>query len=183
MADLIKGTILVADPFLKDPNFMRTVVFLCDYETAGTFGFVINRKWKRVVSELIPDLTDCNFPIYYGGPVQMETLHFLHRCPDIISGGIEITDGIFWGGNFEEVSILIQNKWIKENQIRFFAGYSGWSEGQLEDELEEKSWLTTQGNKKLVFHNNENLIWQDAIKQIGGKYEQIINYPIDPTLN
>ena len=183
MPDLINGTILIADPFLKDPNFMRTVIFLCDHEAAGSFGFVLNRKWKRVVSELVPDLADCNFPVHYGGPVQMETLHFLHRCPDVISGGVEITDGIFWGGNFEEVSVLIQSNWIKENQIRFFAGYSGWSEGQLEEELKEKSWLTTKGNKKLVFHNDENLVWQDAIKQIGGEYEQIIHYPIDPTLN
>jgi putative transcriptional regulator len=183
MDAIATGTILIADPFLKDPNFKRTVVFLCDHESAGTFGFVINRRHNTTVADLLPDLEDCQFPVYYGGPVQMDALHFLHRCPDMISGGIEVTDGIFWGGNFEQVSILLQNNSLKQTQIRFFIGYSGWGEGQLEDELKEKSWLITQGNKKLVFHRDENLIWQDAIKQIGGEYKQIINYPIDPTLN
>jgi len=183
MVEIATGTILIADPFLKDPNFMRTVVFLCDHESAGSFGFVINRKHHSIISDLLPDLADCDFPVYYGGPVQMDALHFLHTRPDVISDGVEVTDGIFWGGNFEQVSILLQNKSIKPNQIRFFIGYSGWGEGQLQDELKEKSWLTTKGNKKLVFHRNESLIWQDAIKQIGGGYEQIIHYPIDPQLN
>ncbi|WP_225975520.1 YqgE/AlgH family protein [Panacibacter ginsenosidivorans] len=183
MVEIETGTILIADPFLKDPNFKRTVVFLCDHEPAGSFGFVINRKHNTILSDLLPDLSGCDFPVYYGGPVQMDALHFLHQRPDIISDGIEVANGIFWGGNFETVSVLLQNNTLKQNHIRFFIGYSGWGEGQLQDELKEKSWLTTKGNKKLVFHRDENLIWQDAIKQIGGDYEQIIHYPIDPTLN
>ena len=183
MDQLTSGTILIADPFLKDPNFMRTVIFLCDHESAGSFGFVINRRHNTVVSDLLPDLVECDFPVYYGGPVQMDALHFLHTRPDIITDGIEVIDGIFWGGNFEQVSVLLQTKQIKQTQIRFYIGYSGWSEGQLQGELKEKSWLITHGNKKLVFHRDENLIWQDAIKQIGPDYEPIIHYPIDPSLN
>jgi len=72
---------------------------------------------------------------------------------------------------------------ISQGQVRFFIGYSGWGQGQLEDELNEKSWLTTSGNRKLVFHSDTDLIWKDAIKQIGGEYVQLINYPIDPQLN
>lgn len=183
MEEILNGTILIADPFLKDPNFKRSTVFICDHETAGTFGFVLNRKEDLLVGDLLTGLEGCDFPVYYGGPVQMDSMHFLHQCPKLISGGVEITDGIFWGGNFEEVVTLLQNGKLKQNQIRFFLGYSGWGEGQLETELKDKSWLTTNGNKKLVFHLNIDLIWQDAIKQIGGEYEQIINYPIDPTLN
>ena len=100
----------------------------------------------------------------------MNAVHFLHQCPQLINGGLEIIDGIFWGGNFEEVCVLIKNKSITQHQIRFFVGYSGWSEGQLEEEMKEKSWLTTLGNRKLVFHRNTDLIWKEAIKQLGGNY-------------
>lgn len=183
MTDILPGAILIADPFLKDPNFLRTTVFVCDYNPQGCVGFVINRKEEAVVGDLVEGLEDCNFPVYYGGPVELNTLHFLHCCPELITGGIEVTKGIFWGGNFEELKILLQNKWIRENQLRFFMGYSGWSEGQLQEELNEKSWLTTNGNPSLVFHDNTTLIWKEAIKQLGGEYLQLINYPIDPQLN
>ena len=183
MSDIVSGSILIADPFLKDPNFLRTTVFICEHQLEGTFGFVINRKHEVAVGDLITDLEGCTFPLYYGGPVQRDAVHFLHYRPDLISGGIEIIDGIFWGGNFEQVTALIRSNQLKENQIRFFIGYSGWGEGQLEDELKEKSWLTTNGTRKLVFHRNIDLIWPDALKQIGGEYVQLINYPLDPSFN
>ena len=183
MDELVPGIILIADPFLKDPNFLRTTVFVCEHKPEGSIGFVLNRKHNLDIGDLIADLEGCTYPVYYGGPVQMNAVHFLHQCPGLISGGLEIVDGIFWGGNFEEVCMLIKNKSINQHQIRFFVGYSGWSEGQLEEEMKEKSWLITLGNRKLVFHRNTDLIWKEAIKQLGGDYEQIINYPIDPQLN
>ncbi len=180
---LAAGTLLIADPFLKDPNFMRTVVFLCDHQVEGSIGFVINRRCEKNIGELITDLETCNFPVYYGGPVQKDTLHFLHQCPDLIEGGVEIIKGIYWGGNFEQVADLIKKGQLEPNLIRFYLGYSGWGEEQLDMEMTEKTWLTTEGNPQLVFHRNISLIWQDALKQIGGQYEQLINYPIDPQLN
>lgn len=183
MASIIPGKILIADPFLKDPNFMRSVVFLCDHQEEGTFGFVLNRKYHQNIGELINGLEDCTFPVFYGGPVQLDTVHFLHHRPDVITGGVEIINGIYWGGEFEQVAALIHDKVIKQGMIRFYIGYSGWGEKQLENELKEKSWLTTDGNKKLVFHKEPALIWPDALKQLGGQYEQLINYPLDPQLN
>lgn len=183
MNEITNGSILIADPFLKDPNFLRTTVFVCSYQQEGCMGFVLNRKHNIKVGQLVKEWEYCDFPVYYGGPVQTDTLQFVHRRPDIISGGVEITDGIFWGGNFEEVSIYLKNEEISNDDIRFFIGYSGWSEGQLQFELKEKSWLITTANKKLVFHRDVYKIWEDAIKQIGGEYLQIINYPLDPNLN
>ena len=183
MNEIIPGTILIAEPFLKDPNFLRTAIFICEHQTEGSLGFVLNRKHEERVGHLISGLEECDFPVYYGGPVQMNTIHFLHQCPGLITGGIEITDGIFWGGEFEEVIQRINNNTITASQIRFYMGYSGWSENQLANELNEKTWLLTTGNKKLVFHKNANSIWSDALKQMGGEFNQLINYPIDPQLN
>ena len=183
MEKIEAGTLLIADPFLKDPNFLRTVIFVCEHKNEGSFGFVLNRKLEYVIGDLIHELEGCNIPVYYGGPVQQNTIHFLHRCPGLISGGEKITNEIYWGGEFDELVALLQNKKLSENDVRLFLGYSGWGEEQLENEFDEKTWLTTYGSEHLVFPADVSTIWKDALKQLGGKYEQVIHYPIDPQLN
>ncbi len=182
MVDIAPGLLLISDPFLKDPNFIRTVILLCDHETEGSFGFVLNKLYDQKLDELMADFEGFNIPLYYGGPVQKDTVHFLHKCPEQI-GGIEITDGIFWGGDFEVVATLIKENSIRNNDIRFFIGYSGWGEGQLEEELKDKSWITREGTQQLVFHEQAELIWKESLKDLGGEYSQMVNYPIDPQLN
>ena len=177
------GILLIADPFLKDPNFLRTVVFLCEHKAEGSFGFVLNRKYENTLDELIPELEGHTLPVYYGGPVQQDTIHFLHQYPDEIPGGVEVLKGVYWGGNFDSVVDLIKKGGIDAGRIRFFIGYSGWSEGQLEEERKEKSWLTVKAKRKLVFHRHHEDIWKEALKELGGEYEMMINYPIDPQLN
>ena len=177
------GMLLIADPFLKDPNFMRTVVFLCEHQEEGSFGFVLNRSYEYTLNELVTGLDDLKIPVFYGGPVQIDTIHFLHQYPDLIPGGYEITDGIFWGGEFETAINLIRNKEIDPQRIRFYIGYSGWGSGQLSDELKEKSWLTVQASRKIIFHKKADEIWKDSLRLLGGDYEMMINFPIDPQLN
>ncbi len=178
-----KGVLLISDPFLKDPNFMRTVVFLCEHNDEGSIGFVLNRKYEVEVGKLMPELEDDSIPIYYGGPVQMDTIHFIHQYPDEIPGGIQVVPGVYWGGDFEILVALIKKQIIDINKIRFYIGYSGWSSGQLLDELNEKTWLTVQATRKLIFQKNDKEIWKDALKELGGEYEMLINFPIDPQLN
>lgn len=177
------GILLIADPFLKDPNFMRTVVFLCEHQEEGSFGFVLNRSYDYTLNELVSGLEDLKIPVFYGGPVQIDTIHFLHQYPDLIPGGFEITDGIYWGGDFETAISLIRNNEIDLHRIRFYIGYSGWGSGQLNDELKEKIWLTVQANRKIIFHKQTDEIWKDSLRLLGGEYEMMINFPIDPQLN
>jgi putative transcriptional regulator len=155
MTDILPGTILISDPFLKDPNFMRTVVLLCDHRNEGSFGFVLNKLYDSSLEDLLQNANGIRFPVYEGGPVQKDTLHFLHQQPELIHGGQEVTDGIFWGGG----------------------------ENQLADELTEKSWITGQANKSLVFQVSPAEIWKSALAKLGGEYSQMVNYPIDPQLN
>ena len=151
--------------------------------TGVCFGFVINRKLQYVIGDLINDLTGCDFPVFYGGPVQQNTIHFLHRCPGLITGGEKITNDVFWGGEFDELVSLLQEGKLAQTDIRLFLGYSGWGEGQLQDEFKEKTWLTTFSSDKLVFMPDTDSIWKYAVKQLGGEYEQLVNYPLDPQLN
>lgn len=178
------GILLIADPFLKDPNFMRTVVFLCEHQDEGSFGFVLNKNYEYTLDELVSGLDDLKkIPVYLGGPVQMDTIHFLHQYPEKITGGYEIIDGVFWGGNFETAIDLIRQGEVEMNKIRFYIGYSGWGSGQLADELKEKSWLTVPASRPLVFHKKPSEIWKDALRHLGGEYEIMVNFPIDPQLN
>ena len=164
------GILLIADPFLKDPNFLRTVVFLCEHKEEGSFGFVLNRRYENTLDELIPDAEGFKIPVYYGGPVQMDTIHFLHQYPDEIPGGQEVMKGVYWGGDFEKTVELIRSGQLQPDRIRFFIGYSGWGDGQLKGELDEKTWLTVKATRKLVFHSDAAEVWKDSLKHLGGDY-------------
>ena len=177
------GILLIADPFLKDPNFMRTVIFICEHQQEGSFGFVLNKQFEQTLDELMEGFEGFPIPIFYGGPVQMDTIHFLHQYPEKVPGGHEVMTGVYWGGDFEKLSDMVKNKEIDYNKVRFFIGYSGWSNGQLGDELKEKSWLTVAGTRELIFHQQPDNIWKDSLKHLGGNYEMMINFPIDPQLN
>ncbi|HUQ96546.1 MAG TPA: YqgE/AlgH family protein [Chitinophagaceae bacterium] len=177
------GVLLIADPFLKDPNFMRTVVFLTEHKEEGTIGFVLNRQYENTLDELLPEVAGHKFPVYYGGPVQMNTIHFLHRYPTEVPGGVEVMNGVYWGGDFDSLIQLINSGGIDPQKVRFYIGYSGWGNGQLDGEMQEKTWLTVEATRSLIFHSQAAEIWKDSLKHLGGEYEMMINFPIDPQLN
>ena len=178
-----KGILLIANPFLKDPNFSRTVIFICEHVTEGTFGFVLNKQFPRNLNDILPEIEDNTYPVYQGGPVQNDTLHFLHQYPDLIPGGEEVSNGIYWGGNFESLLVHLKNKNLDKDKIRFFIGYSGWTEGQLDYELQEESWVTATSTRKLIFETTPENVWKDSLEHLGGDYKMMINFPLDPQLN
>lgn len=183
MVSLAPGILLIADPFLKDPNFARTVIFLCENDEKGSFGFVINRLFDQTLDSLIPDVIYPGIPVYYGGPVQVDTIHFLHQLPDQIQGGVQVVPGVYWGGRFDDVVELLNQGALDLQKIKFFIGYSGWTTGQLEEELREKSWIPSESTPSLVFESREQQIWQQALRNLGSNFAMMANFPIDPSLN
>src|SRR6218665_2157394 len=177
------GILLIAEPFLKDPNFLRTVVLLCRHNTEeGSFGFIINKEYHQTLDELIPDLAGFEWPIYAGGPVQMDTLHYLHEYPELLPDSQQVCEGIYWGGDFELLKDLIKKGTIEPAKIKFFLGYSGWAQEQLDAEINEKSWLTIAASQQLVFDSPVEEIWRYSLKELGGKYALMIHFPTDPQL-
>ena len=139
-----KGRLLIAEPsILSDSSFNRSVILLSEHNEEGAIGFIINKPSKYMMKDLIPEI-ESDLIIYTGGPVSNENLYFVHRVPDLIPESIEITNGIFWGGDFEKVQELLQNNDLEKNDIRFFLGYSGWSKDQLQDELDTTSWIVIE---------------------------------------
>ncbi len=131
MVDMLSGKLLIADPFLRDPNFMRSVVFICEHKDEGSFGFVLNRRYEQLLGELIAGIETCEFPVYYGGPVQVDTIHYLHQRPDLITGGVEVIDGIVWGGDFEKIIDLLKANKLSERDIRFLLAIAAGAKASL----------------------------------------------------
>ncbi|MEQ9425225.1 MAG: YqgE/AlgH family protein [Cyclobacteriaceae bacterium] len=179
-----RGDLLISEPFLPDPNFERSVVMLCEHDENGSFGFVLNHLSTLKLEEVIEDSGEFNGDLFVGGPVQQDTLHIIHRCPDLIDGGQKINEGIYWGGDFEKLIYLLNTKQVSENDVRFFIGYSGWSEGQLLEEMGAKSWIVYKDpTSEEIFDQDANDLWRNILKDMGGKFKMFANYPTDPRLN
>ncbi len=177
------GDLLIAEPnILNDTEFSRAVLLLTEHNPSGSVGFILNKPSKYIFKDLLPEV-DVDFPVYLGGPVAKNNLYFVHHVPELITDSIEIEKGIYWGGNFEAVKSLLNNNLLKEKDIRFFLGYSGWSKGQLIDELKENSWIIKKNAYKNLFLSNPLTMWKDEILKLGNKYKIWANAPRDPRLN
>jgi len=177
-----KGILLLAEPFMADPNFKRTVVFICENQKSGSVGFILNRPMPLKLSEAVEDIYNFDATLYFGGPVQTDTLHFLHNVPEL-EGCIRIIDGLYWGGNFEALKAMINAGQVKPENFRFFLGYSGWDMSQLDHELAEHSWITYPAKASHVFKIKPDRLWKEVLKEMGGEYAMMVNFPEDPTLN
>jgi len=178
-----KGSILISEPFLQDANFKRSVIIITEHNTEGTVGYVLNRPIDVPLSQALTDFPAFDTNLYYGGPVQTDTLHFIHREGNIIEGSAEIVEGAYWGGNFESLRVLVDTNQIKPEDIRFYIGYSGWGPGQLVDEIKEKSWIVTPAKKEFLFLDDPANMWREILKGMGDEYAIISNFPEDPSLN
>ncbi len=179
-----KGHLLVAEPsIIGDVSFNRAVVLLADHNQKGSIGFILNKPLKFTLNELISGVNK-PFKVFNGGPVEQDNLYFIHKRPDLIDNSIEISNGIFWGGNFDTVLKLINNNKLDPEDIRFFLGYSGWEKDQLENEMESNSWVVSEN----IYENNlisqccQN-IWKDKMLELGGEYSIWSNAPEHPSYN
>ncbi len=184
---LIKGKLLISEPFLGDPNFERTVVLLCEHNEEGSFGFVLNKNTEVNLKDALSEIDEVDnaesIRLYLGGPVEQNTLHFIHRVGENIEGSIKIAEGIYWGGNYEQVKLMIQTGLLSEADIRFFIGYSGWGVGQLQGEIDEDTWIIADTTSEMVFDTPSDRLWREVLKSMGGRYKELANYPTDPRLN
>jgi putative transcriptional regulator len=182
------GTFLISQPFLGDPNFERSVILLCRDEPAnGSFGLVINRQTQLTLGDVLElplgGLSPAaGLPLYLGGPVEPDTLHYVHRRAEV-PGATALGQGVYWGGDFEVVLGLLQSGELGSDEVRLFVGYSGWSEGQLAGELEQQVWITHPASAGKVFTLTTDVFWQEILREKGGRFRMLSNYPIDPRLN
>ncbi|MBK7940012.1 MAG: YqgE/AlgH family protein [Lewinellaceae bacterium] len=175
---LIKsGQILLAEPFMQDPYFRRAVVLLCEHHEEGSLGFILNKSIDMGVNDLMGEFPKFDAEVFYGGPVQTDTLHYVHNLGEVLDESVKVSDGVWWGGDFDKLKFLITSGLVEPANIRFFVGYSGWSSGQLGEELEYGSWVAAPMDANYAFKTQPTRLWSQAMYNKGDIYEIIADMP------
>ena len=179
-----KGKILIAEPsIIGDISFNRSIILLADHNNEGSIGFILNKPLDYCLGDLIPEI-ESNLPIYNGGPVQQDNLYFIHKVAELIPESIEISEGLFCSGNFEQVSKLVAEEKINENDIRFFLGYSGWEANQLNSELKGNTWILSENtHRNNIIKVVDTAFWKNKMLALGGEYSIWSNAPEHPSHN
>jgi putative transcriptional regulator len=165
-----KGEILVSKPNIGDDLFHNSVVFITEYTQIDVVGFILNKPLDINLNDIIDNCPPFDVQIFNGGPVSSNNLYFIHRVPSKIPESIHIVNDLYWGGDFDSVIGLIKNNELRKEDILFFLGYSGWDQGQLENELKCNSWEVHE-IKKSLFDWDVNTIWESYISDSGQEYK------------
>lgn len=178
-----KGRLLITEPFEESEYFQRSVILLCEHNDDGSFGFVLN-NYQDVKLDDFEDLPEFDTRISTGGPVSTRNLYYIHTLGDQLEGSIPVAKGIYAGGDFEKLKEMMRNNEIKRNEVRFFLGYSGWVENQLDGEIKHNAWLVSEIKSVDQIMNVDNdHLWAELMADQGGKYKAFAHFPTNPGLN
>ena len=179
-----KGDVLISKPsILGDITFNRSLILVADYNEEGYVGFMINKPLQDNLKDLVPSINK-DFKVFDGGPVDRDKLYFIHNVPDLISGGFQISDELYWGGEQEQLIPLINQNLLGAHQIKFFLGYSGWAPEQLEDEIKEEAWIVeSQFDNEVLISCSTPCLWNTKMRSLGGEYLIWSNAPDNPNYN
>lgn len=178
-----KGRLLITEPFEESSYFHRSVVLLCEHNQDGSFGFVLNNYVDVQLTDF-EGLPEFETKIGQGGPVSSKNLYYIHTLGDQLPESVEVFPGLYAGGDFETLLNLIRVDAIQEKDVRFFLGYSGWVEKQLESELKHNAWLVADIHDiGEIMDTSNNRLWSDYMSRQGGKYKAFAHFPKNPTLN
>ena len=179
--ETLEGSLLIASPALLDPNFRRTVVLITEHGEEGASGLVLNRPGPDPVAEVVPllePLVDDGDAVWVGGPVQPNAVLVLGEFLDPADAAVPLFGPLGFPSleDPEEVVPVTTRR-------RVFAGYAGWSPGQLEDELEREDWIVEPAVPDDAFTDAPDLLWADVLRRKGGVYELVARIPEDPSVN
>lgn len=177
------GKVLLSEPFLEERVFSRAVILLIEHNDTGSFGLILNKPLNQSVATLMEGLENFNDTLFLGGPVEYNRLFFIFRTPYLIANAIEFMDGVFIGGDFEDMCQLMKEGKLQRENIRFFIGYSGWDAGQLDKELKKNTWVVSQLKQDDIFTAPYDDLWKIGLENIGGDYSKWNYLPQSPDLN
>jgi putative transcriptional regulator len=182
MEESLTGQLLLASPALRDPNFARTVVLIGVHSEEGAMGVVLNRPSELTVGEAVPQLEpalDEREPVYIGGPVQPSSIVLLAEFLDPAPAGLLVLGRIGFPAPDADIEELTR----ATARGRVFAGYAGWSEGQLDAELEQGDWIVQTAQPQDVFSAEPEELWGEVLTRKGGSYALLARMPLDPSVN
>ncbi|MCM1076745.1 MAG: YqgE/AlgH family protein [Bacteroides sp.] len=180
------GSLLVAEPFLRERYFHHAVICLVDYEPRGTaMGIVMNNRTSYTLQDILPSVKSPNpIPIYCGGPLSCDRLYFIHTLGQLIPDSKEIVPGLYIGGDFNTVTSIIGDGYPINNHLRFFLGYSGWDAEQLDEELLKNVWAVTSiPSLDDLLTGEEDAYWHRVVRSMGSRYKGWLYHPRNPHSN
>lgn len=178
-----KGNLILAEPFMNDDYFSRSVIFMCEHNDEGSYGFILNNQLDITLDEIVPEIELKNIKVNYGGPVHSSSLFYLHQLGELIEDSIEICNNIWTSGDFNQIIEFINMGIIDVQKIKFFLGYAGWTKNQLATEFKSCSWMALKLLKENIFKSNTSDLWKEILNKRGGKMKAIANFPQNPIDN
>ncbi|MBI9065890.1 MAG: YqgE/AlgH family protein [Salinivirgaceae bacterium] len=183
LTNVEKGKCLISEPFSPDSYFGRSVVLITEHnEKEGTLGYILNKPVEVHINDIMADFPSFDAKCFVGGPVNPDTLHYLHNRFDLFPKSTHIKGDIYWGGDFELLKEHIIEKKITPKEIRFYLGYSGWAPEQLQSEIKEKFWIVSDIKPKTIMTANKNT-WKEILNKLGDSYSLWANAPANPSMN
>ena len=179
----MKGKYLISSPnLLNDAVFYKSIIYIVDETSQGLTGLILNRKSGFFLSDQNIKSQKNNIELFYGGPVS-NNLFYILKTDDEMEGSIRVSDNIYWGNNINFVIDTLSKGLVNIKNINFYKGYSGWDKGQLDNEIENNSWIVKDDLDDEHFTMVNNSSWNNIIREIGGKYKIWSNSPDDINLN
>ncbi|CAB4868736.1 unannotated protein [freshwater metagenome] len=179
----LRGHLLIASPAIHDPHFRQTVVLLAEHTQDGAMGVILNRVTEAMVGETIPDLaalTGAGASVHVGGPVGEEGITVLARFHEPERAALLVHEDVgFIAAGDEDPAALAD----AVDRARIFVGHAGWGPGQLEEELDEESWIVGQPELEDLFSADPTGLWAHVLRRMGGAYALVATMPADPSSN
>jgi putative transcriptional regulator len=168
---------------MVDDHFTRSVIYLCEHNEEGSFGFILNSTLEVKLHEFTSTFPDNNAVVGFGGPVDRDQLFFIHTISSL-SSNIPIANGIFMGGDYEEMLEQMARNEVSISDVRFFIGYTGWGPHQLQEELNAKAWIVAAPPPSFsLMRTRDETLWKSILSELGGKYRLMAEYPLNPSDN
>ena len=171
---------------MRDPNFVRTVVLVCEHGEGGSWGLVVNRRTALTFGELLEDLpfpAASEGPVFWGGPVEPSRMQVLHRLRREIPNVLEIGQDLSLGIDADTFREVVAQRLLPGEALNAYVGHAGWGPGQLEAELEGRSWIVCTADDVVVFDTNPDEMWDRVLSSLGPSYARLVDVPLDPRAN
>lgn len=181
--DSLKGQLLLDSGKLRGSFFHRSVVLICQHDSDGAFGLLLNRTMENSVGDLIMEELPESIqddPLYLGGPVQPGALSFLQT--DHFLPAANVIENVHLGHSLEDLMEAAES-YSPSKKIRIFAGYAGWSAGQLDSEMDNAAWLTHPATQELLFDHSIETLWTTILRDKAWQHRILAQSPEDPSWN
>ncbi len=183
---VVPGSFLVASPLLRDPNFVHSVVLLCDHGSGGSWGLVVNRRTNLAFGDLLEALpfpAATAGPVYWGGPCESSRLQILHRLRRDTRGSLPVCRNVELGLEVERLKSILVDPLHPGEALHGYIGYAGWGPEQLAKELAEGSWVACTADARIVFDISPDEAWEHVLESLGSPWARLARVPLVQRLN